>query len=233
MARVMLHRALSKLGWGSRKQAWDWIVAGEVEVDGRVVREPLTWVDPDRQTITRRGQALAVVSCTVALHKPRGYVTTRQDERGRRTVFDLLPAGLPYLFPVGRLDADTEGLLLLTTDGVLAERLTDPDRHVPKTYRVTVAGRPSEAALATLRQGVALEDGTTRPAEVRVVGTRGSTTVLEVVLTEGRNRQLRRMAAAVGHRVRRLVRTAIGRLALSDLPRGGCRVLTEAEVALL
>src|SRR4051794_18634405 len=107
--RVQLHRALSKLGWGSRSQAWDWIRAGEVRVDGQVVTEPLTWVDLDRQQITRGGQLpTPAAPLILALHKPRGIVTTRSDERGRRTVYDLLPAGLPWVFPIGRLDADSE-----------------------------------------------------------------------------------------------------------------------------
>src|SRR5262249_31363794 len=148
--RVQLHRALSKLGWGSRRQAWDWVRAGQVEVDGRVVTDPLSWVDLDRQTLTRRGEAAPLGGCTLALHKPRGVVTTRKDERGRATVYDLLPEGLPYVFPAGRLDADSEGLLILTSDSDLAMRLTDPKHKVAKTYRVTVAGRPGEEALARL-----------------------------------------------------------------------------------
>src|SRR5256885_1554783 len=126
--RVQLHRALSKLGWGSRTQAWTWIQAGEVCVDGRVVTDPLTWIDLDRQHVTRGGQSAAPVAPrTLALHKPRDVVTTRSDERGRRTVYDLLPPGLPWMFPAGRLDADSEGLLVFTTDAALAVRLTEPE----------------------------------------------------------------------------------------------------------
>src|SRR5947208_10014807 len=149
--RVQLHRALSRLGWGSRTQAWEWIRAGEVCVDGRVVTDPLTWVDLDQQRITRGGaEAPEAPRLVLALHKPRGIVTTRRDERGRRTVYDLLPPGLPWLFPAGRLDADSTGLLILTSDASLAERLTSPQHHVPKTYRARVAGCPSEEALARL-----------------------------------------------------------------------------------
>src|SRR5947209_2063707 len=163
--RVHLHRAVSKLGWGSRTQAWAWIQAGEVTVDGRVVTDPLTWVDLGRQRIARAGtEAPAVVHQTLALHKPRGVITTRRDERGRRTVYDLLPPGLPWIFPAGRLDADSEGLLILTTDAALAVRLTEPEQHVPKTYHVTVAGRPTPEGLRRLREGVELNDGITRPA---------------------------------------------------------------------
>src|SRR5262249_31228657 len=122
--RVQLHRAVSKLGWGSRKQAWDWIRAGQVRVDGRVVTDPLAWIDLERQTVTRAGQEAVNERVVLALHKPRGYVTTRRDECGRRTVYDLLPAGLSWVFPAGRLDADSEGLLVLTNDSALAVRLT-------------------------------------------------------------------------------------------------------------
>jgi 23S rRNA pseudouridine2605 synthase len=231
---VQLHRALSKLGWGSRGQAWRWIRAGEVCVDGRVVTDPLTWVDLASQHITRGGrEAPPAAPLTLALHKPRGVVTTRRDERGRRTVYDLLPPGLPWLFPAGRLDADSEGLLVLTNDARLAVRLTDPAHHVPKTYHVTLNGEPTDEEVRHLRAGIALDDGPTRPAAVRVLERRGARAVVEMVLTEGRNRQVRRMWAALGRRVRRLVRVAIGKLDLGDMPAGACRELSPAEVTAL
>jgi 23S rRNA pseudouridine2605 synthase len=228
--RVQLHRAVSKLGWGSRKQAWGWIVAGEVCVDGRVVTDPLTWVDIRRQCLTRGGLLSAAAPIAVALHKPRGVVTTRSDERGRRTVYDLLPPGLPWLFPVGRLDADSEGLLILTNDSALSVRLTGPEHNVPKTYRVTVKGCPTPEVLAQLRDGVELLDGRTRPAQVRMVHRGEKTSEIELILTEGRNRQVRRMLAAVGHRVRRLVRVAIGDLQLGSLAAGEHRQLDENDL---
>lgn len=231
--RVQLHRAVSKQGWGSRTQAWDWIRAGEVQVDGRVVTDPLMWVDLGRQRIALSGRAAEGAPLTLALHKPRGVVTTRRDERGRRTVYDLLPAGLPWVFPVGRLDADSEGLLILTNDSSLSVRLTEPAHQVPKTYHVTVAGVPTPAAVKQLRHRVELADGPTRPAEVRVLRRQADAAELEIVLTEGRNRQVRRMCAAVGHRVRRLVRVAVGAYHLGDLPAGECRTLSAADVRLL
>ena len=231
--RVQLHRALSKLGWGSRTQAWEWIRAGAVRVDGRVVTDPLTWVDLDRQHVTRDGREPNPVSLTLALHKPADVVTTRRDERGRRTVYDLLPLGLPWVFPAGRLDADSEGLLILTGDAGLAVRLTDPTCHVAKTYHVTLNGVPSEDDLRRLRQGIELGDGPARPAAVRVLRRAAGRAVVEMVLTEGRNRQVRRMWAALGWRVRRLVRVAIGGLGLGDLPAGACRELAAAEVERL
>jgi 23S rRNA pseudouridine2605 synthase len=232
--RVQLHRALAKLGWGSRTQAWDWIKKGEVQVDGQVITDPLTWVDLSRQRITRHGiEAAAPVPLTLALHKPPGIVVTRSDERGRKTVYDLLPAGLPWLFPAGRLDADSEGLLILTNDAQLALRLTDPIHHVPKTYHVIVKGTPNENALQQLRQGVKLSDGPTRPAHVSIIKKDKDRMNLLMVLTEGRNRQIRRMGAAVGHKVRRLIRVAIGRLSLGELAPGQFRELNEMEIKQL
>jgi pseudouridine synthase len=166
---------------------------------------------------------------TLALHKPRGIVTTRRDERGRKTVYDLLPTGLPWIFPAGRLDADSEGLLILTTDADLAVRLTEPEHHVLKTYHVTVAGRPTPDTLDHLRQGVDLPDGRTRPAHVRLLVADDDRSVLQIILSEGRNRQIRRMAAAVGHRVRRLVRVAIGGYALGDLAPGAYQTLDASD----
>lgn len=231
--RVQLHRALSKLGQGSRTQAWDWIRAGKVTVDGRVVTDPLTWVDIDRQRISRQGQADAPPTVVIALHKPRGIVTTRKDEHGRRTVYDHLPADLPWVFPAGRLDADSEGLLILTNDSQLAVRLTEPEQHVPKTYHVTIRGVPTAEMIQQLRAGITLDDGPTRPAVVEVLEQGPEQTVVRMVLTEGRNRQIRRMWAAQGHKVRRLIRVVIGKLPLGDLPAGQCRLLNEADVRAL
>jgi 23S rRNA pseudouridine2605 synthase len=233
--RVQLHRAISKFGWGSRTVAWDWIRAGRVSVNGRAVIDPLTWIDLNRDEVSCADQpASRVKPVAVALHKPRGNVTTRQDERGRRTVYDLLPAGLPWLFSAGRLDADSEGLLILTNDSRLSVRLTDPAHHIPKTYEVTIRGVPTAETLTRLRHGIDLSDGPTRPVKLEVIGpvAKGAT-VVRMVLTEGRNRQIRRMWAAVGHKVKRLVRVAIGRYELGDLASGDCRQLGPADIARL
>jgi 23S rRNA pseudouridine2605 synthase len=233
--RVQLHRAISKLGWGSRTVAWDWIRAGRVSVNGRAVTDPLTWIDLNHDDVFCADQLKTrVKSVTVALHKPRGIVTTRQDERDRRTVYDLLPAGLPWLFPAGRLDADSEGLLILTNDSRLSVCLTDPAHHIPKTYEVTIRGVPTTETLTRLRHGIELSDGPTRPAKVEVIGPAAKdATAVRMVLTEGRNRQIRRMWAAVGHKVKRLVRVAIGRYELGDLAAGGYRRLGPADLERL
>lgn len=203
-------------------------------MDGRAAANPLAWIDLDRQRITLGGaEAPSLAKRAFALHKPRGIITTRQDERGRRTVYDLLPPGLPWLFPAGRLDADSEGLLILTNDSQLALRLTDPRYHVPKVYQITLRGSPSAADLEQVRKGIVLSDGLTRPAPVRVLAERPGATVVEMVLTEGRNRQARRMWAAVGHRVRRLLRVAVGGYRLGDLPAGALRPLAAADLRRL
>lgn len=232
--RVQLHRAFSKLGWASRTVAWDWICRGIVRVDGRVERNPLAWIDVQRQRVQiNENEAQPLPRITIAVHKPKKIVTTRSDERNRATVYDLLPAELPWLFPVGRLDADSEGLLILTNDSQLATRITDPDQHVPKLYRVTVRGRPSDAALAQIREGITLDDGPCRPAPVTEVDRNSTTTEIEMVLTEGRNRQARRMWAKVGHPVVRLFRIGIGRFRLGDLPTGKFRILQQSELQQL
>jgi len=250
--RVQLHRACSKLGWGSRTQAIDWIRAGKIHVDGQVVTDPLTWVDLDQQRITREDESRVggvfgthpsekrrvsqtphTLRLVIALHKPAGIVTTRRDERGRKTVYDLLPPGLPWVFPAGRLDADSEGLLILTNDSALAVRLTEPGEHVPKKYQVTIRGTPSAKTLDQLRRGFRLSDGPTRPCEVRVIHSGEQTTVVHMTLTEGRNRQIRRMWHTLGHRVKRLVRIGIGKYQLGNLKPGECRRLTPNDVRQL
>jgi 23S rRNA pseudouridine2605 synthase len=234
---LSLARALSKFGVCSRRQAETLIAAGRVAVDGRVVRGPLRRIDPRRHRVTVDGRPVGddTERIVVALHKPVGYVTSHGDPGGRATVYDLLGDLDRWVFPVGRLDRDTSGLLVLTNDHRLGQRLTDPDAHVPKTYHVQVQGMPDQAALRVLREGAPLGRGeVARPAEVSVVGgARGGGAWLEIVLREGKNRQVRRMCAAVGHDVRALVRVAIGELGLGDLPAGGWRRLTPDEVRKL
>ncbi len=226
-----------------------WILEGRVSVDGRTERAPSRRIDPRHDSVRVDGRPVGddTPRMTIALHKPTGLVTTRVDPGGRPTVYDALGEIGRWLFPVGRLDRDSAGLLILTNDHRLGERLTSPEAHVPKTYHVRVGGLPEAAALRLLREGIVLDDGVpTRPARVRVLGRpRGSapglggspagSTWLEIVLKEGRNRQVRKMCAAIGHDVLELVRVKIGRLGLAELglTNGEWRELTEAEIGRL
>jgi 23S rRNA pseudouridine2605 synthase len=229
-----LARVLSKAGLCSRTVAAEWIRAGRVRVDGALVRDPGVRVSPERSAVLLDGRPLPAAPRSYwALHKPRGYVTTRRDPSGRATVYDLLEDLGEWVVPVGRLDRDTSGLLLLTNDTQFAELLTNPDSHVEKTYRVTVRPRLPEEALERLRAGVELRDGPTRPAIVERIGDRGPRTVLEITITEGRNRQVRRMIVEVGGRVDKLARVSIGSLVLGDLAPGKARRLSDAEVRSL
>jgi 23S rRNA pseudouridine2605 synthase len=235
--RLSLARALSKFGVCSRAEAVRRIETGRVRVGGRVERWPARRIDPRRDKVTVDGAAVgdATDRVVLALNKPAGYITTRTDPGGRETIYDLLGDFGRWVFPVGRLDRDTTGLLILTNDHRLGQRLTDPESHVPKTYHALVEGVPEAAVLAALREGGPLPDGTlTRAASVRSLGAaRGGGTWLEIVLTEGKNRQVRRMCSAVGHDVTALTRVAVGRLTLGDLSPGEWRRLTPAQIALL
>ena len=235
--RLSLARALSKFGACSRSEAARFVEAGRVRVNGATVRWPQRRIDPRRDRVTLDGRRVsdAVERIVLALHKPVGYVTTRSEPGGRSTVYDLLTDVPTWVFPVGRLDRDSSGLLLLTNDHRLGHRLTDPESHVPKTYHVRVQGRPELAALEALREGVVLPDATqTRPARVRLLGgARDGSTWLEITLTEGRNRQIRRMCSSVGHDVLQLVRVRIGALPLGDLAPGEWRRLGPRQIALL
>jgi 23S rRNA pseudouridine2605 synthase len=234
---LSLARALSKFGVCSRKEAERWIEAGRVCVDGHVVRAPARRLDPKRNRVTVDGRPVGddTERVVLLLNKPAGYITTRTDPRGRPTVYELVGDFGRWVFPVGRLDQDTTGLLLLTNDHRLGQRLTDPEHHVPKTYHALVSGVPAVEALDTLRAGVPLPDGTlTRPAEVSLLGVvRGERAWLQIVLTEGKNRQVRRMCAQVGHDVVALSRVRIGSLGLGDVAVGRWRRLTAAEIERL
>lgn len=213
------------------------VEAGRVKLDGRVILWPQRRIDPQHQRVSVDGVRVsdATERIVLALHKPAGYVTTRVDPGGRPTVYALLGDVGRWVFPVGRLDRDTSGLLILTNDHRLGQRLTDPAHRVPKTYHVRVSGVPDAAVLRVLREGVPLGDGSlTLPARVRALGaTRDGSAWLEVVLSEGKNRQVRRMCSAVGHDVRALTRVKVGGLPLGELPPGEWRRLPPAEVARL
>jgi 23S rRNA pseudouridine2605 synthase len=231
--RERVQKLLARAGLGSRRACETLITAGRVTIDG--VRAELgDRADPERQRIEVDGVPLAVRPGVVyyLLNKPAGVVTTARDPQGRPTVLELVPA-TPRVFPVGRLDLETEGLLILTNDGDLAQLLAHPRHGIDKTYLVEVEGSAGDAAIARLRSGVDLEDGRTAPARVRLVSRAAGRSALELTIHEGRKRQVRRMCAAVGLRVTRLVRTRIGRLADNRLGPGTWRPLLPSEVRAL
>ena len=229
-----LERVLSKAGAGSRVDARGWIRAGRVKVNGQVVRDPDTWIDMGRDRVRLDGRPLQVRErIYLLLYKPTGYLTTYRDPKGRPTVYDLIADVGAFVSPVGRLDLDTSGLLVLTNDNQLAERVTNPASHVPKTYLVKASMRLTDEQLQQLRDGVELADGPTRPARVRRVRDSEKYTHLEITLTEGRNRQVRRMIEALGAAVLKLVRVKIGSISIGTLPIGKWRLLTDREVQTL
>lgn len=229
-----LQKVLARAGFGSRRANEELIAAGRVTVDGEIAVLGAR-VDPLRSRIVVDGVPVVVDETRIywLLNKPAGYVTTAHDPQGRPTVVELVPAE-PRSFAVGRLDRDTEGLLLLTNDGELTELLTHPRHGVEKAYLAEVEGTPSAGALRALREGVELEDGLARAVRAQVVQrSRDGVSALEIVLKEGRKRIVRRMCAEVGHPVRRLVRTRIGPLTDAKLAPGAYRPLTPAEVRSL
>jgi len=203
-------------------------------VNGRAVEDPDLWIDFNRDRVLVDGKPLEVKEkIYVLLYKPAGYITTYKDPEGRPTVYDLIPEIETFVSPVGRLDLDTSGLLILTNDTQLAERLTNPDHKVAKTYLVKCADLLGVEALERLRRGVELSDGPTRPAEVKRVRDSGKYTHFEIRISEGRNRQVRRMVEAVGSKVLKLVRTGIGPIEIGGLPIGTWRSLTAVETERL
>ena len=226
-----LERVLSKAGVGSRVEARSWIHAGRVQVNGKMTRNPDQWVDVARDRVRLDGKALVTRErLYVLLYKPAGYLTTYKDPRGRPTVYDLIADVGTFLSTVGRLDLDTSGLLLLTNDNQFAERVTNPASHVPKTYLVKSSMLLTDAQLQRLRDGIDLADGPTRPAIVTRLRDSAKYTHFEITLTEGRNRQVRRMVEALDAHVLKLVRVKIGPLAIGKLPIGKWRLLTPTEV---
>jgi 23S rRNA pseudouridine2605 synthase len=229
-----LERVFSKAGAGSRTDARSWIAKGRVRVNGNVVRNPDHWVDLAHDRVTLDGKPLrAAAKSYIVLYKPKGYLTTYRDPQGRPTVYDLTAEAGSWLSPVGRLDLDTSGLLLMTNDTDLAERITNPQHKVPKTYQLKAATLLTDEQIDNLRRGVTLSDGPTRPAEVARLRDGAKHTFLEMTITEGRNRQVRRMLEAVGSKVLKLVRTAIGPIRLGELPIGKWRELTDEEIRSL
>jgi 23S rRNA pseudouridine2605 synthase len=235
-----LQKILARAGHGSRRSAESLISDGRVSVNGVVVRELGTRVDPEVDAIAVEGVAIALSATHtyLAMNKLAGVVTTVSDPEGRRTVMELLPGGLPaHMFPIGRLDRDTEGLLIFTNDGEFAHRLAHPRYEIDKEYAALVAGTPGSAAMEALRAGVLIDGIRTSPARVETArppagfSAADGHTWLTLVIHEGRKRQVRLMLASVGHPVKTLVRTRIGGVTLARLARGKTRTLSAREVA--
>jgi 23S rRNA pseudouridine2605 synthase len=239
MVAERLQKVLAAAGVASRRHSEEYIRAGRVAVNGRTVTERGTRVDPARDRITLDGRPIhpAVAYHYIAFHKPRGYLTTASDERGRSTVFNLLGQSGQRVFTVGRLDKDSEGLLLLTNDGALAFRLTHPRYGIEREYRVLLEGAATQEGVTRLRDGAVVEGRRVKPLRAAQEATAGSAGVTEfwvrIVLTEGRKREVRMIAQAAGYAVRRLVRVRYGPISLGNLPVGATRPLTANEVDAL
>lgn len=238
---VRLQKVLAAAGIASRRAAEVMISKGRVEVNGKLVLEQGLRVDPERDVIRVDGSRIPPPRrhLYLVLNKPRGYVSTMDDPEGRLNLTDLLAASnqrvaqRERLFHVGRLDTDTEGLLLLTNDGDFAQKLSHPSFEVPKIYLAEVEGLISPQTLNRLRKGIRLDDGWVNPSTVKIVSTAAERTMVRIILSEGRNRIVRRTMEAVGHPVRRLSRTAIGPVRLGTLPVGQTRDLTSDELGAL
>lgn len=232
---IRLQKVLATAGLGSRRACENLIAAGRVQVDGITVRELGVRVDPTTAVVHVDGKRLQLDTSmvTIALNKPCGVVSTMHDPQGRRSLAEFVADRPERLFHVGRLDAETEGLLLMTNDGELANRLAHPSHGVPKTYLATVEGRVKGIVAQRLRSGVQLEDGPVKVDSYKVVDTAPDATLIEVVLHEGRNHVVRRMFEAVGHPVTRLLRTQVGPIRLGTLQPGRTRVLAREELGAL
>jgi pseudouridine synthase len=235
MPKLRLNKILAQAGLSSRRGADRLIADGHVSVNGVVTRDLATLADPDVDIVALRGTPLpqAERKRYILLHKPSGYVTTVSDPRGRPTVTELVRGVGARLYPVGRLDWDVEGVLLLTNDGGLTHRLLHPRYELPRVYEAEVRGAVTPGALARWRRGVMLEDGPATPTAAELVRAGRDTTVVRLTFTEGRKHEVKRFCEALGHPVRRLRRVAFGPIALGDLPRGAHRALTPREVAAL
>ncbi len=231
-----LQKILAQAGVASRRKSEELILAGKVTVNGEVVTELGTKADPTVDEITVNGRSIAAEKKVYYMfNKPKGVITSVTDPEGRKTVQDYLKGVNERVFPVGRLDYDSEGLLILTNDGELANRLTHPKHHVPKTYLVTVEGVPHGDSLEKFRRGIQLEDGMTQPAEAEYydIDTDKKQATIRVTIYEGKNRQIRRMFDALSHKVIRLKRIAFGELLIGNLKRGLHRPLSKQELDAL
>ena len=230
-SKVRLQKFLAESGVASRRKSEELIADGKVKVNGKVASIG-DKVDPKRDTVTVSGKKIVKRKefTYILLHKPRGFITTMSDEMDRKCVAELIKDVPVRVYPVGRLDRESEGMLLFTNDGEFANAMTHPTKHVPKTYRVTVRPSITEDQITQLTTGIIIDDRKTAPAQVRVITKEEGRVVLEIILYEGRNRQIRKMCESLGLEVARLKRTAIGTIKLGMLPQGKWRELTEDEV---
>jgi 23S rRNA pseudouridine2605 synthase len=231
MGQVPLERALSKLGIMSRSQTKQWIAEGRIAVNGRLIKDPAFLLIPEKAAISIDGKPVSrAAACTIMLYKPRGIVTTRSDEKGRKTVYDLLPPQLRHLHPVGRLDMASTGLLLMTTDTQLSNFLADPDNEIPRIYVISVAGRITEEEIKRLSEGIQDKGQLLKASSITLRKASHKESHLTVALTEGKNREIRRMFEALGSEVTALKRIAFGKLKLGELEPGGFREITKKEI---
>jgi 23S rRNA pseudouridine2605 synthase len=232
-----LQKVLAAAGVGSRRQCETIIAAGRVAVNGTIVTELGTKADPDKDSITLDGKPVgaAAEKVYILLNKPPGYTSTRSDPHAEKTVMELVKGIDAFLYPVGRLDVDTAGLLILTNDGEFTKLMSHPSHEVEKTYVAVVRGRITATDLTNLERGIELEDGVTAPARTRLIAAsqQTNTSTVEIAIREGKKRQIRRMFAVVGHRVERLTRIRIGRVDLKGLREGEFRKLTKREIGEL
>lgn len=234
MPSERIQKILAAAGFGARRTCEFLVLDGRVTVNGRTVRSLPVVVDPKKDTIAVDGRPVRSKGLVYfLLNKPRHVFCTNNDPAGRKRAVDLLVGVRERVFPVGRLDADSMGLLIMTNDGALAQKLTHPRFGIPKTYRVEVAGSPNAETFETLRGGIRLAEGKTAPATLSVIHRQRDKTVIEITLREGRNREIRRMLAKAGHKVRRLIRIRMGKLSIRKLPLGAFRRLTPSEVRYL
>ncbi len=235
MLDIRLQKYLADAGIASRRKCEELISSGKVKVNDEVITELGKKVDPHKDIVTFEGKKVSTTEkyVYIMLHKPEEYVTTVQDQFNRPTVMDLLTSVKERIYPIGRLDYDTSGLLLVSNDGDLAFRLTHPSHNIDKTYIAKVKGTPNEEELEAFRRGLSIEEYVTAPAEIEIIKQEGTQSSLKIIIHEGKNRQVRKMCSAIGHPVVSLKRVSTGNLFLKDLPKGDFRHLTASEIKYL
>ncbi len=234
-AEIRLQKYLAECGVASRRRSEELIAQGKVMVNGKTITELGVKVIPDRDKVYVNGKEVKPVEkkLYIMLNKPEGYITTAVEQFGRPSVMDLIKGIAERVFPIGRLDKDTSGLLLLTNDGEFAYTLMHPKHHIRKKYIAELRGTPDTTKLAKFRKGMKIEDYTTSPAEIKLLSSKKRTSVVEIVIYEGRNRQVKKMCSHIGHPVVNLKRVAIGNLDLGNLPEGEWRHLTKRELGMV